>query len=225
MTSGVRLSFWDSLSAADRVGLAALGAVRGFPAGTVIVRQDERTDFGLVVRRGCVKVSILGQDGYEAVLALRDAGDLVGELAGVDGGPRSASLHALTDVEALVLPADRFGAFRAARPEVERTIQRMLSARLRDADRARAEVGADAVPRRLSVLLLRLADRYGRPEPEGGIRIELPLSQDDLAGLVLTTRRTIGRVLELWRGRGWVHTGRRHVVVLDPAALVRLATV
>jgi CRP-like cAMP-binding protein len=73
------------------------------------------------------------------------------------------------------------------------------------------------------VLLLRLAERFGRPEAGGSVRIELPLSQDDLAGLVLTTRRTVGRVLELWRQRGWVRTGRRYVVLLDPAALGRLA--
>lgn len=218
-----RTIFWAALSPADREELRRLGHGRLFPAGTVIFDQDDRSDYVLVLRSGCVKVASHADDGYQAVLALRDAGDLLGELASLDGGPRSASLYALTDVEALIISAVRFTAFRRARPGVEAAVQRILSARLREADRYRTAAGADTVPQRLALLLLRLAHRYGREDGSGGFLIDLPLSQDDLAGLVLTSKRTIGRVLEQWREHDWVATGRRTILVLDPEALRRLS--
>jgi CRP/FNR family transcriptional regulator, cyclic AMP receptor protein len=216
-------SFWQALSPADREELSRLGLVRRFPAGSVIVEQEEESDHVLVLLQGCVKVATLTRHGYEAVLALRDAGDLIGEQASVDGRRRSATIYSLTEVETLLVPAARFGAFQSSRPMVDRAVKRTLSTRLREADQTRAEVGADRVAQRLALLLLRLARRYGKKEGDDVVLIQLPLSQDDLAGLVLASKRTVGRILEQWRHRGWVRTGRLRVVITDLSALNELA--
>ena len=125
---------------------------------------------------------------------------------------------------ALVVPAGRFTAFRQARPAVERVVQRILSSRLREADRYRTAAGADTVPQRLALLLLDLGRRYGTADDSGAIVVTLPLSQEDLAGLVLTSKRTIGRVLEHWREQRYVATARREITITDPAGLERVAT-
>ena len=218
-----RPNFWSSLSQVDRTELHRIGHVKRFPANSLVLREDDPSDYVLVLRAGCAKVASDSGIGYQTVLALRDPGDLVGEQASVEGGGRSASVYALTDVEALVVPAPRFTAFRQARPLVERVVQRILSSRLREADRYRTAAGADTVPQRLALLLLDLGRRYGTAGAGGTVVVALPLSQEDLAGLVLTSKRTIGRVLEQWREQGYVATARRAITIRNPAGLEQAA--
>ncbi|WP_328910655.1 Crp/Fnr family transcriptional regulator [Streptomyces sp. NBC_00234] len=215
--------FWSLLDGPAQAELSRLGHLRSFAPRTHLLRQNEISDHLLVVRRGCVKVSAHSADGYLAVLALRNPGDLLGEQAGLDGGPRSATLTALTPVDALVLPAPAFDAAARALPVITSARQQVLSARLREADRHRAAAGSDAVQARLAALLLELGDGYGRRTASGSVQIALPLSQDDLAGLVLSSRRTVSRVFEQWRGSGWVTTGRNRLVIDDPDALKQQA--
>lgn len=217
--------FWASLTSADKAELIRIGTVRHFAAGTAIFHQEDRSDYVLVIRSGCVIVVAHTGDGFRAVLALRDAGDLLGEIASVDGGPRSATLYALTAVEAIAVAASRFAAFQRDRPHVTMALQRLLSGRLRESDRSRAEAGAATIAARLATLLLQLCERYGEPDGEGGVRVALPLTQADLAGLVMTSTRTVGRVLETWRENGWVTTSRLSIQIRDPMALADMGPI
>ncbi|ATO13223.1 transcriptional regulator [Micromonospora sp. WMMA2032] len=207
-----REPFWYALTDRHRLELRRIGSRRDYRSEAVIVREREPTDFALVLLDGCIKVSTNGLRGGQAILGIRDAGDLVGEQAGMDGGSRSATLSALTPIEALILPAVPFRAFLRASPDAAELMQRVVSGRLREADQYRAAVAFRTVPQRLAALLLHLGQRYGT-RVDDGILIELPLSQEDLAGLVLTSQRTLGRVLEQWRSRGLVLTGRRSMQV------------
>ncbi|MDF3290721.1 MULTISPECIES: Crp/Fnr family transcriptional regulator [Streptomyces] len=216
-------TFWSLLDEPSRSALTAAGRRSSFSARTHLVRQNEESDHVYVVRTGCVKVYTDSETGYQAVLAIRSPGDLLGEQAGFEGRPRSASLYALTDVEALVVPSARFLALTGSLPVVANAVRLVLSRRLRDADRRRAAAGAERVEARLAALLLELGELYGSRADGGSVRIDLPLTQDDMAGLVLTSRRTVSRVLEEWRGRGLVITGRQAIVVARSAELRRCA--
>jgi CRP-like cAMP-binding protein len=211
-------SFVGMLPLADRAELRRIGQRRFFAAGSIMVQQDERSNHIFVILHGCVKVDCASGEGYHTVLALRDAGDLIGELASMDGSPRSATLCALTDVDTLLITAARFEMLRRSRPAVDLAVRRLLTTRLRESDRSLATVGAGSAVGRLARILLRLGRRYGTPE-NGGVRIGLPLSQDDLAGLTYTSQRTIGRLLAEWRDAGWIITGRRSMLLLDLEAL------
>ncbi|RKT17552.1 CRP-like cAMP-binding protein [Streptomyces sp. 1114.5] len=221
--SGGRIPFWRLLDAPARAELTAVARRVRYPAGAALLQQHEHSDHLLVIERGCVKVLVESGAGYRAILAIRGDGDLLGEQAGLDGGARSATLHALTEVTALHIPLSRFGAVQHANPAVAQALQQVLSGRLRDADQQRAATGSAVVRPRLAALLLELAERYGDPAPTGEVRISLPLSQDDLAGLVLSSRRTVNRLLEEWRDAGWLRTGRREIELLHPAELEKLA--
>lgn len=211
--------FWNLLDAAARQTLREAGKVTEFTPREHLLRQDEFSDHLIVLGRGCVKVTTTAAVGYQAVLALRGPGDLLGEQAGLDGGPRSATLTALIPVQALVMSAEAFRAAARDHPVITGAVHRMLSARLRDADRQRTSAGADPLAARLAGLLLDLAASHGRRNASGAVDIGLPLSQDDFAGLVLGSLRTVSRVLEQWRAEGWVTTGRTHVTVHNADAL------
>lgn len=217
-----RTPFWNLLDAAARQTLREAGRVTEFTPRENLLRQDEFSDHFLVMGRGCVKVTMVAAAGYQAVLALRGPGDLLGEQAGLDGGSRSATVTALIPVQALVIPAKAFRAAARNHPVVTGAVHQVLSARLRDADRQRTSAGADPLAARLAGLLLDLAASHGRRNASGVVDIGLPLSQDDFAGLVLGSRRTVNRVLEQWRAEGWVTTGRTHVTVHNADALKRV---
>ena len=76
---------------------------------------------------------------------------------------------------------------------------------------------------RLAALLERLARYAGRPEKGGGVRIDFPLTRQEIAEMTGTTLYTVSRVLTDWSGRGWVELGRERVTVRDAEALRRLA--
>lgn len=218
-----RTSFWSLLDDDARARLLAAGTLVEYPPKDTLLRQYDLTDHLLVIRRGCAKVATSSAAGYQAVLAIRRAGDLLGEQAALDGRPRSASLTSLTRVEALMIASVPFRAVARSVPAVALALQQVLSERLRESDGHRAAVGSEAVQARLATLLLDLGAEYGRPEGNGAVLITLPLSQDDFAGLVLSSRRTVTRVLEQWRGLGWVTTGRNRLTIDRPDELKRLS--
>jgi CRP/FNR family cyclic AMP-dependent transcriptional regulator len=211
--SSAPVTFWSLLDDADRAAVRAIGTPRDLGGDRILFAQDEDSDYLLIVVRGCVKVVTDTATGYRAVLGLRGPGDLLGEQAGLEGRPRSAALSTVTPTRVLLLGLHRFRALSAARPGVGRAVDQVLSRRLRESDQLRVST-ADPVPVRLAALLLELAERYGEPgHGAGEVRITLPLSQDDLAGLVVSSRRTVSRVLEQWRAFGWVTTGRQSLLL------------
>ncbi|MGW0792133.1 Crp/Fnr family transcriptional regulator [Streptomyces sp. NPDC002911] len=217
-----RTTFWSLLDDHARAQLLAAGHMVAFSPKETLLQQYDLTDHLLVIQRGCAKVAANSAAGYEAVLAIRRAGDLLGEQAALDGRPRSATLTSLTRVEALMIASSAFRASIRSVPAIALALQQVLSERLRESDGHRAAAGSEAVQARLAALLLELGAEYGRPQPNGAVLIALPLSQDDFAGLVLSSRRTVSRVLEQWRGRGWVTTGRNRLTIDRPDELKRL---
>ena len=214
-------TFWSSLGAEDRAELSQLGTNVVRPADTQLFAQGDASDYLIVVLHGWIKVTSHSSGGYRALLALRGPGDLLGEQAGLEGRRRGASLHTATDVSLLHVTADRFSEFARRRSAVGRSVEQSLSRRLREADLQRAGV-TEPVSVRLAAVLLDLCERCGEPGRHAGeVRIALPLSQDDLAGLVLSSRRSVTRVLEHWRGQGVIATGRR---ALSITSLDRLKT-
>ncbi|MET8452842.1 Crp/Fnr family transcriptional regulator [Streptomyces sp. NPDC005209] len=205
--------FWETLESGDRAALMRAATRLGLDSDRQFVTQGEDSDHLVVLLDGWVKVVAQSYTGYRALLALRGPGELLGEQAAVDSGRRSASLVTATAVDLLQLPATRFHVLARARPGIAAVLEQTLSRRLREADLQRAGI-TEPVPARLAALLLDLMDRCGRPEPDGtGRRIALSLSQDDLAGLLLTSRRTVSRVLEQWRAQGWIVTGRQSLLI------------
>ncbi|GGL95964.1 Crp/Fnr family transcriptional regulator [Streptomyces fumigatiscleroticus] len=210
---GPSTPFWAALDPTDRAALHRAATRLSLPAGRQFLAQGEDSDHLVILLHGWVKVIAESHAGYRALLALRGPGELLGEQAGVERRRRTASLLTATAADLLQMPAARFHTLSRGRPGIAAALQRTLSQRLREADIQRAGI-TEPVPARLAALLLDLVERCGEPDPDGdGRRIGLPLSQDDLAGLLLTSRRTVSRVLEQWRARGWVVTGRQFLLV------------
>jgi CRP-like cAMP-binding protein len=161
-------------------------------------------------------------DGREVLLGVRGKGELIGEWSVIDGLPRSASAVALEPVDAVQLDAVQFLGFLEASPKATLWMLRSVLARLRDSDRKRAEFASSDAAGRLARRLTELAERHGQPV-DGGIRITLPLSQDELAGWTGASREAVAKALAQFRGRGWLSTERRRITLHDVDALKKRA--
>jgi CRP/FNR family cyclic AMP-dependent transcriptional regulator len=149
---------------------------------------------------------------------VRGPGDLIGELAAIDGGPRSTSVTTLEPVELLLVRRSDFTALLEQRPRVALVILRMLAAHLRYAGAQQAQFTTHDVVGRLAQRLLELSERFG-VQREEGIEIELPVSQEELASWIGASRAAVNKAFQLLRSVRIVQTRRRRVTVLDVDAL------
>ena len=222
MTATGSSGFLSQLDEQDRRALHERGVRRHFDAGAALCHQRQVAERVLVVLSGRVKIALVTDDGREAVVAVRGLGELVGELAALDGQPYSATVIALEDVYAVALSVDSFRSFLSERQNAMFLLFRMLAARLREAvDQTAGFTRFDTVGR-VTTRLLQLVEQYGQPDEEGNVRIDLPLTQDDLAGWTGASREAVGKALGTLRDCGWIQTGRRRIVVNDVSALKRL---
>jgi CRP-like cAMP-binding protein len=211
-------SWFEGLGGPLAAELAALGGERRYGAGVVIFHHGDEPGSVLVLLEGRVKIGIVGPQGKEVILGFAGPGDLLGDVAALDGRPRSASAEAVDPVRALVIPRAAFERFAAGHPEAALALMRSLARRLRQADDQRVEFAAYDVVGRVARRLVELCERHGEPG-ERGTEITLPLSQDELAAWTASSREAVAKALQLLRRLRWVETHRRRIVVLDLDAL------
>lgn len=216
-------NLWSLLDDRQRHAIQAGAEVRGFPAGTVLIREGDQSSWVLILTSGRVKIVSAAPGGHDAVLAVRGPGDILGELAAMDGSPRSASAIAVEPVTALWLAAGTFARILRDEPGISAVLLKIITARLRYANTRRTEFGDSTAAQRVARLLIDLAERYGTRGPDGTV-IALRISQSDLAGLAATSREAVGRALRALRAGGVIRTGRQRLVIRDLEALRRQAT-
>src|SRR5690242_21928557 len=108
--------------------LVRIGAARIFQRGDVLVREGESTTFVVLLLAGCAKVTATTADGGRALLAVRGAGEFVGELAGLDGRPRSATVTAVGELHTRVIGRAEFRRFLLDHPEAAMAVNQMVAA-------------------------------------------------------------------------------------------------
>ena len=193
-----------------------------YPPGAALCVEGDPATHVFILLDGWVKIISVSADGHESILALRGAGDLVGETAGETTGRRNATMEAIVTVRALIVGYDRFSSFLDTHQGGSHAYRRVMAHRWRDAETMLRIRTVTNGAQRLAGLLLGLAERLGG-QAEGVIEIALPLSQDELASLAGTSRATVARALNGWRTRGLIRTGQRRITLTDVPGLRRAA--
>jgi CRP/FNR family cyclic AMP-dependent transcriptional regulator len=223
MRSTENAAFLWALTPDELDALTELGRRQRYPKGAPLFVEGEQSDRVLAILDGRVKVSLVTADGKEVVLAVRGPGDLLGELAFIDGEPRSATATALDPVSSVVVAAADFTKFLEGHPRVALLLLRMVSRRLRDADNKRADFAAFDTVGRVASRLLELAERFGESAGADGILIALPLTQEELAGWTGSSREAVSKALSTLRSVGFIETRRRAITILDAEGLRKRA--
>jgi len=180
--------------------------------------QDEDDERLMLLLGGRVKVMRAAPPDHELLLAIRDAGDLLGELAFIDGLPRVATVTALETVVALVLPGRAFRAHLQANPTVAVALLESVAARFRESTVKRLQFAASDTLGRLASRIVELADRYGEKTDEG-IAIAMPISQEELVSWTGASRAGVAQGLQTLRELGWLSTERRRLILRDVDSL------
>lgn len=204
---------FSGLGADERKAVAAGVRIRTFAAGEKIFLMGSPGDNMMAVVSGNVRISVPSPDGRELLLAILLPGEVFGEIALLDGKPRTADATALTACSLAILDRREILAFFDRHPGAWANIVRVLCDRLRRTDEHIVEVALLDLPVRLAKVLLRIAgDTKGAGD-------EIRLSQTELGNMVGAARETVNKCLRQWqRGRILAVKGGL-ITITDRAAL------
>jgi CRP-like cAMP-binding protein len=197
--------------------LARVSHTKKVCKGEILFFQGDPGDAAYIVRHGTIGIVLTTPDGRELFINEMRTGELFGELALLQDEPRSARAVAWEDSEVVWIPRREFLALVDAQPSLMRQLLETIADRLRNSgERERALAFLDAPARLARVLIQKVKE-------EGEADDLVMISQEELAQFVGVTRQTVTRILGDWRRDGWIITGRGRIMLVDQAALRKLA--
>ncbi|HEX2241107.1 MAG TPA: Crp/Fnr family transcriptional regulator [Actinomycetota bacterium] len=211
-------SLFSELSEENLDHLSERVVERTFDKGQTIFNQGELGDSVFVVAKGLVKVMINSPDGEEMVLTTVGPPDIFGELAVLDGGPRSAAAEALQRTTALVIDRQTLADLISQRPELEQALVRSLGKVVRRTTEHVSDLAFLHLPERVAKVLLVLADQRGSTEGDDRV-IDIQLTQTDLASMVGGSRQRVNLILRSFKERGYLEFDGRRIVIKRPDLL------
>ena len=192
---------------------------RALARGETIFAKGDPGSGLMGVLSGSVKISVPSADGRDIVLNIIHAGEIFGEIALLDGRPRTADATAMTDCELIVIERRDFIPFLRSEPDLIMQIVEILCSRLRWTTEQVQDVTFLDLPTRLAKALLRLV-RESEPPAGGG---KLTITQRELSQVIGRSRESTNKQLRIWAKQGWVRLQRGAVTVLQPDKLVEVA--
>ena len=192
-----RSVLFSALSVEDAGTIIQLGRVVRHPAKHIVFQVGESGDHLLILLEGRVKVSLTSAEGKEAILSILEPGDVMGEMALLDGETRSATLTTMDVCSFLVLWRRDFLPFLEQNPHVALKLLAGLSRRLRATNDLVGNLSFLNLSARLARILINLGQQYGKLTSTG-IAIGIKLSQEELGNLVGVSRESVNRQIRLW---------------------------
>ena len=212
-----RVPLLSGLEPTELERIAQVAIPRSFPKGARVFHEGDRSDACYVIRSGEVRVTREHSDGRAIALATLGTGELVGELAMLDGGARSASVEALTEVELLAVAATDMKGLLERNAQITAKLVVALTRRLRETNERISRQSFQTVPSRVAGVLSQLVAEENAEHGRDGVTIRM--NQADLAQLAGTSRESVSRFLAVLERAGVVRVGRGRVTVLEPHRL------
>ncbi len=200
--------------------VASLASRRTYDKGAVIFAQGDEGDALYGVAGGRVRISASGSGGQEVFLNIMEPGDTFGEIAVMDGLPRTAGATAIERTVLIVIQRLDFLQLLEREPQLAIHLLKLLCERLRWTSEIVEEAAFLPGPARLAKRLLILTTLHGRSAGVGAM--ELRISQSDLARFLGISRQIANQNLRTWHKKGWVELARSRIVVRNAEALRRV---
>jgi CRP/FNR family transcriptional regulator, cyclic AMP receptor protein len=198
--------------------IAAYATTRNIRRGTAIFSKGDIGSCLFAVCSGTVEVSVLSAEGKNAIVNLINEGEVFGEIALLDGGPRTADAVAFTDCVLMVIERRDFLPLLRERPEITLKLLEVLCARIRRTTEQVEELMFLNVESRLAKTLCRLAESKDSSQ-------RISITQRELGEIVGVSREETNKQLQIWSESGIVRLERGGIVLLQPAALAEAAAV
>jgi CRP/FNR family cyclic AMP-dependent transcriptional regulator len=197
--------------------LASYAHTKSVSAGTRIFEKGDPGTSLFAVLRGTVRISNQSADGKDAVLNMISAGGIFGEIALLDGQPRTADAFAVSECELMQIDRRDFVPLVKANPEIALKLIEILCGRIRHTSEQVEDMTFLDLPGRLAKTLLWLTAQQGS-SPAGKVSI----TQREIGQIIGMSRESTNKQLREWEDRKWVRLERGGVVVLDPGPLTEI---
>lgn len=213
-----RIPFFSGLSATDLEQVQQLVLVRKYRRNMIIFVEGEPGEGLFFVKSGRVKVYKLVEDGREKTLHFLNPGDVFAEVLLFDGGPYPATAETIEDAEIGLIKRADIEKLLLQNPSLTLKLLKIMSKRLRQAQLHVRDLALRDAYGCVASMLLKLAKDYGVETGEG-VRIDMQLTQQELANLVGVSRETVARILGEFRKSGCIALKRQQITVVDPDKL------
>ena len=216
------LSLFDRMSDEDLDRLLAHATARRVVQGDAVFEQGEQAANFFLLLHGRLKVTQVTEDGQQIIVRVVHPGDLFGFAKALQRSDYPGTARAVAESVILAWPTDLWPQFVEQNPRLAVSAMQTIGQRLEEAHTRIREMSTQEVERRVAHAVLRLSRQAGRKE-EHGVRIDFPISRQDIAEMTGTTLHTVSRILSAWESRGLVEGGRQKLLIRDLPGLSSLA--
>lgn len=190
--------------------------------GEMIFREGEPAERMFLIGEGRVKLSASSPQGGELLIAVVGPGQIFGELAVIDRGPRAMDARAVEDSQIYGLSSDVFWTLLETNPALARRLLELMARRLRRADKTSQDLVFFDAPTRLARKLLELAEEHGVPTGQGDeVRLTVRVTQEEMAHMIGVSRGSVNRLIASFASRGWLEWNDGYPVLSRPESLLR----
>jgi CRP/FNR family cyclic AMP-dependent transcriptional regulator len=187
---------------------------QSYPANVTIFSVEQPAEVVYIVLRGTTRIHVEQLSGADVTIDISGAGEVMGEMAVIDGVGRSAS--AITLEDAVLLWMDRASFLECLRtmPTVAINLMRVISSRLRLANERIQALASLDVYGRVARHIVAFANKYGQRQPNGDIVLPIRLTQSDIADLVGASRERVNQIMSFYRQRKYISVDRNYHITI-----------
>lgn len=213
-----RVPLFTDLDTTNLQHLVQVMRRRTFRAGEAIFHRDDPGQVMYVIKEGRVRIRLTSPEGQEVALAVLGPNENFGEMAILDNQPRSADAIAVDKVEVFTLQRQDFITVIRDHPEIAVEVMKTLSKRIRSSNQLVEDLIFLDVYGRVAKKLLELSEDYG-VTTEDGVRIDLRLTQQELASMVGASRESVNKVMGYFTDKSYISTDKHKITILRIAEL------
>jgi CRP-like cAMP-binding protein len=207
------------MSVADLDDVLSDASSKRYAAGTAVFEQGQSATHFFVLLHGRLRVTQVTPEGQQVIVRMVNPGDLFGIAKALRRPDYPGTSTAVTDSIALAWPMEAWDGLLQRHPSLAVNAMQTMGSRLQEAHTRMRELSTEEVERRVAHAVLRLARQSGKKEGDG-IRIDFPVSKQDIAEMTGTTLHTVSRILTAWEGADLVEGGRQKLLVKNPHRLL-----
>jgi CRP-like cAMP-binding protein len=213
---------FDGLSREQYENIIRNGFTKKLQPKSMLFHQGALATKCYLVNRGRLKLTKLNEQGKEVIFRYIGAGELTAVAAVLKDWKYPVTAESLEETEVIGWDKPNISRLIRNHPDIAINILGVILERLDEVQNRFLELHTEQVEQRIARTLLRLMRRAGS-KTSGEIRVELPLSRQNIADYSGTTIYTVSRTLRAWETKGWVQSGRERITVIDPHALMMFA--
>lgn len=213
------LPLFEKMAGSELDDILAVAASIRYAVGDIIFKQGETAERFFVLLHGRLRVTQVTPEGQQVIIRMVNPGDLFGIAKALQRPDYPGAATAVSESVALAWPMSNWDLFMDRYPALAVNAMHTMGGRLQEAQARMREMATEEVERRVAHTVLRLGNQSGKKEA-GGIRIDFPVSKQDIAEMTGTTLHTVSRILGAWEAAGLVEGGRQKLLLRDPHKLL-----